>query len=122
MAVRALPSISPCGTTVEQPRGTEVVRAYQRMLPEDVTRLGRIAVRSEGATLQTRLPRLDHVLPGPRGRGIRDERPPRSPWLNPSGSQEEARWTLAEIEETTWGVTLREIDGERFVGCCRPAR
>ena len=28
---------------------------------------------------------------------------------------EEARWTLAEIEETTWGVTLREIDGERFV-------
>ena len=28
---------------------------------------------------------------------------------------EEARWTLAEIEEATWGVTLREIDGERFV-------
>ena len=28
---------------------------------------------------------------------------------------EEARWTLAEIEETTWGVTLREIEGERFV-------
>ena len=28
---------------------------------------------------------------------------------------EEARWTLAEIEETTWGVTLREINGERFV-------
>ena len=28
---------------------------------------------------------------------------------------EEAHWTLAEIEETTWGVTLREIDGERFV-------
>ena len=28
---------------------------------------------------------------------------------------EEARETLAEIEETTWGVTLREIDGERFV-------
>ena len=28
---------------------------------------------------------------------------------------EEARWTLGEIEETTWGVTLREIDGERFV-------
>ena len=28
---------------------------------------------------------------------------------------EEARWTLADIEETTWGVTLREIDGERFV-------
>ena len=27
----------------------------------------------------------------------------------------EARWTLAEIEETTWGVTLREINGERFV-------
>ena len=28
---------------------------------------------------------------------------------------EQARWTLAEIEETTWGVTLREIEGERFV-------
>ena len=28
---------------------------------------------------------------------------------------EQARETLAEIEETTWGVTLREIDGERFV-------
>ena len=28
---------------------------------------------------------------------------------------EQARWTLAEIEETTWGVTLREIKGERFV-------
>ena len=28
---------------------------------------------------------------------------------------EEARWTLDEIEETTWGVTLREIDGDRFV-------
>ena len=28
---------------------------------------------------------------------------------------EEASWTLDEIEETTWGVTLREIDGERFV-------
>ena len=28
---------------------------------------------------------------------------------------EDARWTLAEIEDTTWGVTLREIDGERFV-------
>ena len=28
---------------------------------------------------------------------------------------EEARETLAGIEETTWGVTLREIDGERFV-------
>ena len=28
---------------------------------------------------------------------------------------EKARWTLAEIEETTWGVTLREIDGERIV-------
>ena len=26
-----------------------------------------------------------------------------------------ARETLAEIEETTWGVTLREIDGERYV-------
>ena len=28
---------------------------------------------------------------------------------------EQARETLAEIEETSWGVTLREIDGERFV-------
>ena len=28
---------------------------------------------------------------------------------------EEARATLARIEATTWGVTLREIDGERFV-------
>ena len=28
---------------------------------------------------------------------------------------EDARWTLAEIKDTTWGVTLREIDGERFV-------
>ena len=28
---------------------------------------------------------------------------------------EQARVVLAEIEETTWGVTLREIDGERFV-------
>ena len=28
---------------------------------------------------------------------------------------EQARETLAEIEETTWGVTLREIDGVRFV-------
>ena len=28
---------------------------------------------------------------------------------------EEARRTLEEIEETTWGVTLREIEGERFV-------
>ena len=28
---------------------------------------------------------------------------------------EEARATLARIEKTTWGVTLREIDGERFV-------
>ena len=28
---------------------------------------------------------------------------------------EQARWTLAEIEETTWGVTLREIEGDRFV-------
>ena len=26
-----------------------------------------------------------------------------------------ARETLVEIEGTTWGVTLREIDGERFV-------
>ena len=28
---------------------------------------------------------------------------------------EDVRETLAEIEETTWGVTLLEIDGERFV-------
>ena len=28
---------------------------------------------------------------------------------------EQARDTLAEIEDTTWGVTLREIDGERFL-------
>ena len=28
---------------------------------------------------------------------------------------EHARGTRAEIEETTWGVTLLEIDGERFV-------
>ena len=28
---------------------------------------------------------------------------------------EDARATLAEIEETTWGVTLLEIDGERIV-------
>ena len=28
---------------------------------------------------------------------------------------ESARETLAEIEETTWGVTLLEIDGDRFV-------
>ena len=28
---------------------------------------------------------------------------------------ERARETLAAIEETSWGVTLREIDGERFV-------
>lgn len=28
---------------------------------------------------------------------------------------DEARETLAEIEDTTWGVTLLEIDGERFV-------
>ena len=28
---------------------------------------------------------------------------------------EQARRTLAEIEHTTWGVTLREIDGERFL-------
>ena len=28
---------------------------------------------------------------------------------------EEARATLARIEAATWGVTLREIDGERFV-------
>ena len=28
---------------------------------------------------------------------------------------DQARDTLAEIENTTWGVTLREIDGERFL-------
>ena len=28
---------------------------------------------------------------------------------------EDAREMLAEIEETTWGVTLREVDGERYV-------
>ena len=28
---------------------------------------------------------------------------------------DQARETLAEIEETSWGVTLREIDGDRFV-------
>ena len=28
---------------------------------------------------------------------------------------DEARETLAEIEDTTWGVTLLEIDGQRFV-------
>ena len=28
---------------------------------------------------------------------------------------EEARETLTKIEETTWGLELREIDGERFV-------
>ena len=28
---------------------------------------------------------------------------------------EQARETVAEIEETSWGVTLREVDGERFV-------
>ncbi len=28
---------------------------------------------------------------------------------------EDARETLAEIKDTTWGVTLLEIDGERFV-------
>ena len=28
---------------------------------------------------------------------------------------EQARWTLDEIEETTWGVTLREVNGERYV-------
>ena len=28
---------------------------------------------------------------------------------------DQARETLAEIEDTTWGVTLREIDGQRFV-------
>ena len=27
----------------------------------------------------------------------------------------QARETLAQLEETTWGVTLREIDGARFV-------
>ena len=28
---------------------------------------------------------------------------------------EDAREMLAEIEETTWGVTLREVNGERYV-------
>ena len=28
---------------------------------------------------------------------------------------EQAREILAEIEETTWRVTLREIEGERYV-------
>ena len=28
---------------------------------------------------------------------------------------EQARQTLARIEEGTWGITLREIEGERFV-------
>ena len=28
---------------------------------------------------------------------------------------EQARETLTEIEETTWGLELMEIDGERFV-------
>ena len=28
---------------------------------------------------------------------------------------EQARETLAQMEQTTWGLTLREIDGERFV-------
>ena len=28
---------------------------------------------------------------------------------------DQARETLAELEETTWGVTLNEIDGNRFV-------
>ena len=28
---------------------------------------------------------------------------------------DQARETLAEIEDTTWGVTLRAIDGERFL-------
>ena len=28
---------------------------------------------------------------------------------------EQARETLTEIEETTWGLELREIDGARFV-------
>ena len=27
----------------------------------------------------------------------------------------QARETLAQMEQTTWGVTLNEIDGERFV-------
>ena len=27
----------------------------------------------------------------------------------------QARETLAQIEETTWGLTLREIEGERVV-------
>ena len=27
----------------------------------------------------------------------------------------QARETLVQMEQTTWGLTLREIDGERFV-------
>ena len=32
-----------------------------------------------------------------------------------SKSIKQARKTLAQIEETTWGLTLREIEGERVV-------
>ena len=31
------------------------------------------------------------------------------------GDVEQARTTLAQMEDTTWGVRLREIEGERFV-------
>ena len=36
-------------------------------------------------------------------------------WAAVNVEIERAHETLAEIEETTWGVPLREIDGERFV-------
>ena len=36
---------------------------------------------------------------------------------------EEARQTMAQLEATTWGIALQEIEGERFmVLCCRLAR
>ena len=38
-------------------------------------------------------------------------------YLNRPGAEpiDFTREPLAQLEETTWGVTLREIDGERFV-------
>lgn len=36
-------------------------------------------------------------------------------WAAVGQEIEQARETLAEVEATTWGVTLREIDGVRFV-------
>lgn len=43
-----------------------------------------------------------------------------------SGSRPWRRWTgrsrRPAIVDATWGVTLREIDGERFVVACRPKR